>query len=294
MDIVYWDPHYNGILLLNLAIVIALFTSIRFFSGAIAHIDSSKELFQKDNAAFGISLAGVILAVTILLSGTMYGVPYEDALASSTFLLAFGVLGIVLMSLTRIIFDRLALPKIVLRDEIKNGNIAVAIADTANVLAAAIIIRAIMIWVTDNSIDGLIALFVGYAISQLILTATTFIRCKLFALAYKGRSIQDELHSGNIAMALDFAGKKIGTAFAITLAAKIVVYEVYTIQTIFLPWIFVCIAAILIIRLISFIAERVILFRINTVAEILDDRNIAAGAVQGAIYLAIAILISEL
>ena len=94
------------------------------------------------------------MAVTILLSGTMYGIPYEDVMTSSTFLLAFGILGIILMSLTRLIFDRFALPKIVLRDEIKNGNIAVAIADTANVLAAAIIIRAIMIWVTDNSIDG--------------------------------------------------------------------------------------------------------------------------------------------
>jgi uncharacterized membrane protein YjfL (UPF0719 family) len=294
MDMVYWDHHYNGILLLNLAIVIALFTSIRLFSGAISHIDSSDELLNKDNPAFGISLAGVILAVTILLGGTMYGDPREDLLESSAFLLAFGVVGIILMAFTRIIFDKVALPDISLRDEIKKGNMAVAIADTGNVLAAAIIISAIMIWVTDNSLEGLVALLVGYGISQIILTGSTYVRRKFFSFMYSGRSIQEELKSGNTALALAFAGRKIGTAFAISMAANIVVYEVYDIKTIFLPWIAVCIAFILIVQVLSYIAERIILFKVNTVAEILDDRNIAVGAIQAVIYASVAILISEL
>jgi uncharacterized membrane protein YjfL (UPF0719 family) len=294
MDMVYWDHHYNGILLLNLAIVIALFTSIRLFSGAISHIDSSNELLNKDNPAFGISLAGVILAVTILLGSTMYGDPREDLLESSAFLLAFGVVGIILMAFTRVIFDKIALPDISLRDEIKKGNMAVAIADTGNVLAAAIIISAIMIWVTDNSLGGLVALLVGYGISQVILTGATYVRRKFFSFMYSGRSIQEELKSGNTALALAFAGRKIGTAFAISMAANIVVYEVYDIKTIFLPWIAVCIAFIGIVQILSYIAERIILFKVNTVAEILDDRNIAVGAIQAVIYASVAILISEL
>ena len=294
MDLVYWDHTYNGILLLNLGIVVALFASIRLFSGAIAHIDSSEELFNKDNPAFGISLAGVLLAVTILLSGTMYGDPRDSVLTSSAFLLTFGVVGIILMALTRVIFDKIALPNVSLRDEIKGGNMAVAIADTANVLAAAIIIRAIMIWVTDNSFEGVIALLVGYAISQAILTGSTYLRRKVFSILYKGKNLQTELSNGNTALALAFSGRKIGTAFAISMAANVVVYEVYDIKTIFLPWIAVCIAFIVIVQVLSYVAERIILFKVNTMKEILDDRNLAVGALQAVIYVSIAILISEL
>jgi uncharacterized membrane protein YjfL (UPF0719 family) len=294
MDMVYWDHHYNGILMLNLAIVIALFASIRLFSGAIAHIDSSRELFEKDNPAFGISLAGVVLAITILLSGTIYGDPGEAPLVSALFLLAFGVVGIVLMACTRIIFDKIALPDISLRDEIKNRNMAVAIADVGNVIAAAIILRAIMIWVTDNSLEGLLALLVGYVISQVILTGATYLRRRVFSVLYKGHCIQQELKEGNIALGLAFAGRKIGTAFAISMAANLVVYEVYDITTIFLPWVIVCIAFIFIIQVLSYIAERIILFKVNTMREMLDDKNIAVGAIQAVIYISIAILIAAL
>lgn len=294
MDLVYWDHSYNSTLLVNLGIVIALFASIRLFSGAIAHIDSSDELLNKDNPAFGISLAGVIFAVTMLIGGTMYGDPREDLMESSAFLLAFGILGITLMAFTRVIFDKIALPDISLRDEIKKGNMAVAIADTGNVLATAIIISAIMIWVTDNSFEGLMALLMGYGISQFILTGATYLRRKIFSFIYTGRSIQEELKDGNVALAIAFAGRKIGTAFAISMAAQIVVYEIYDIKTIFLPWIAVCIAFILIVQVLSFIAEWVILFKVNTAAEILDDRNIAVGAIQAVIYASIAILISDL
>ncbi len=294
MDLVYWDHSYNKILLLNFAIVIALFSSLRLFSGTIAHINASDELLKKDNPAFGLSLASVTFAVTILLSGTIYGDLEGDMLSSAIAIGAYGVVGIILMALTRIIFDKIALPDISLRDEISKGNMAVAIADTGNVLAAAIILRAIMIWITDNTIEGLLALLAGYAISQAILTGATYLRRKMFSVVYKGKSIQDELKNGNIALGLSFAGRKIGTAFAISVAANLVVYEIYDIKTIFLPWVAVSFAVILILKLLSFAAERIILFRVDTAHEILEQRNLAVGALQAVIYVSMAILLAEL
>ena len=294
MDLVYWDHSYNDVILLNLLIVILLFTCLRLFSGTIAHINASDEILKKGNAAFGLSLAGVTFAVTILLSGTIYGDPGGDLVSSAFYVGAFGVLGIVLMALTRIIFDKITLPDVSLRDEISKGNMAVAIADTANVLAAAIIIRAIMIWGTDNSVAGVIALLVAYFVSQIILTLVTYIRRHVFPHMYGGKNIQDELKNGNIALALSFAGRKIGTAFAISVAANIVVYEVYDIKTIFLPWIIVSIVAILVLKVVSYVAERVVLFKVGTMREILEKQNIAVGALQAIIYISIAILIAEL
>lgn len=294
MDLIYWDSSYNETILVNLLIVTALFTCLRLFSGTIAHINASRELLTKDNAAFGVSLAGTTFAVTILLSGTIYGDYTGDLVSSATYVAGFGVLGIALMALTRIIFDKITLPGISLRDEIVKGNMAVAIADVSNVLATAIIIRAIMIWVTDHSMQGMFALLAAYAISQVILTLVTYIRRRLFRKFYAGHRVQDELEKGNIAFALSFAGRKIGTAFAISVAANIVVYEFNDITTIFIPWILVSIAAISVLKIISYIAERIIMFKIVTMREILDDRNIAIGALQAVIYISMAILIAEL
>jgi uncharacterized membrane protein YjfL (UPF0719 family) len=294
LDNVYWDNGYNTALLINFAVVVALFSSLRLFSGTIAHINASDELLKKDNPAFGLSLAGVTFAVTLLLSGTIYGNMDGDVLNSAIAISFYGVVGIILMALTRVIFDKFALPSISLRDEINKGNMAVAIADTSNVLASAIIIRSILIWVTDNSIEGLISFFVAYAASQAILSGATYLRLKMFSATHKSTSIQKELKNGNISLALAFAGRKLGTAFAISVAANLVVYEVYDIKAILLPWIGVSVAVILALKLLSFVAERIILFNVRTEYEILEQKNIAIGALQGVIYMSMAILLAEL
>lgn len=139
MDAIYWDHYYNDVILLNLLIVIALFTSLRLFSGTIAHINASDEIIKKDNPAFGISLAATTFALTIMLTGTIYGSPDIDSHYALMAVGGFGILGIILMAITRIIFDKLVLPQLSLRNEIVNGNLAVGIADAGNVLAAAII-----------------------------------------------------------------------------------------------------------------------------------------------------------
>jgi uncharacterized membrane protein YjfL (UPF0719 family) len=294
MDMIYWDHYYNSILFLNLAIVIGLFTSLRLFFGVISQMNASDELLRKDNPAFGISLAGATFAVTIMLSGTIYGSPGSEALASVAVVGVFGITGIALLALTRVIFDKVALPAISLRDEIFNGNKAVAIADAGNLLAVAIIIRAVMIWVTVSSIEGIIALLGGYAVSQLILTSMTFLRMKVFGIINKGNLLQDELKKGNIALALRFAGRKIGTAFAIAMAAKIVVYEEYEVVPILLAWFLTSILIILIWEVLCFIAERIILFRVDADQEVIEQKNIAVGALQAVIYVSLGLLISSL
>lgn len=294
MDMIYWDHYYNVILLLNLLIVIGLFASLRFFSGVIAHVNASDELLRKDNPAFGISLAAATFAVTIMLSGTIYGSPENDLVDSVVAVGLFGVLGIALMAVTRIVFEKITLADISLRDEIVKGNKAVAIADAGNVLAAAIIIRAVMIWVTVYSLDGVIALLGAYAVSQVILTTMTLIRMKVFGAIKNGSRIQDELKNGNVAVALHFAGQKIGTAFAIAMAAQIVVYEQYDLVPILTAWFVASVAIILIWKMLSYVAERIILFRVNLYQEVFEQGNVAIGALRAVIYISMALLLSQL
>jgi uncharacterized membrane protein YjfL (UPF0719 family) len=292
MDMIYWNHYYNTTLLINLLIITGLFASLRLFSGTIAHINASDELLKKDNPAFGISLAGATLAITIMLSGVIYGDLDSSRTETVIVVFLFGVLGIALMALTRVIFDKITLPNISLRDEIVKGNIAVAIADAGNVLATAIIIRAIMIWVPMYTAGGLVAILGSFAVSQFLLTAMTLLRIKIFGFINKDSELQSELKHGNIAVALRFSGQKIGTAFAIATAARIVVYEVYDLLSILAVWFLASIAVILIWKALCFIAHRIILFRVNINQEVLEQRNIAAGALQAVIYISLGLLIS--
>ena len=294
MDMIYWDHYYNVMLLLNLLIVIALFTSLRLFSGMIAHIDASDELLRKDNPAFGISLAGATFAITIMLSGTIYGSP-ENGIHHAVLAVGFlGVLGIGLMALTRLIFAKVTLSDISLRDEIVSGNKAAAIADAGNVLAAAIIIRTVMIWVDVNSVAGVMALLGGYTISQVILTSMTLLRIKYYSFVYKGNRFSEQLKQGNVALALRFSGQKIGAAFAITTAAHTVVYEEYDIAPILAAWVVASIVIILVWKILCLVAERIILFRVDINQEVIEQRNIAVGALQAVIYISMGMLLSAL
>lgn len=294
MDIIYWERYYDSIIALNLLIALGLLTSLRLFSGTISHINASDELLKKDNAAFGISLAAAMFGMAIMLSGTIYGTQEADANRSVIVVGLFGLAGIVMMALTRLIFGTITLPRVSLRNEISKGNIAVAIADAGNILAAAIIVHAILAWVYVESVSGVVTLFVAYLVSQVLLTAMTVIRMKVFGMINKGYCLQEELNSGNAALALRFAGQKIGIALAISTAAQVVVYEEYDVPQIMYAWMLASIAAIIGLKVLSYIAEKTILFRINLNHEVLEQKNIAIGALQAAISVSLGLLIASL
>lgn len=294
MSAIYWDHYNNHIIFLNLLIVIGLFASLRLFSGIISPVNATRELLVKDNPAFGISLAAVTLALSIMLSGTIYGSPENDTASSIMNVGVVGLIGIAMLALTRKIFDRFLLTALDLRAEITAGNKAVAIADAGNVIASAIVIRAIMIWADTYSTQGLMALAGGYAVSQLILTALTLGRMEVFRLLHKTFRLQDELRQGNIALALRFSGRKIGTAFAIATAAHIVVYEEYDIGVILASWFAASVCVIIAWKIVCFVAEKLILFRVDTRQEVVGQKNIAVGALQAVIYIALGFLISAL
>lgn len=294
MDLIYWDHYYNAVLLVNLLIVIALFTSLRFFSGVISHIDASEELLRKDNPAFGITVGAATLGLTVVLTGSIYGAPDANLTDAIFSVLIFGLVGVALLAVTRMIFGKITLPGVSLRDEIVAGNKAVAIADAGNILASAILIRAVMIWVTEASMEGILTLIGGFAISQIILTVLTVFNIKQYGTFHKGYDFQKELSEGNTALALRFSGKKIGTAFAIATAAQIVVYQEANMVGILAAWAMASVFVLVIWEVLCFLATRLILIKVNLDDEVLRQRNAALGVLQGIIYLSLGMLVWSL
>lgn len=290
----YWDSGYTPILLANFAICIAFFTSLRLFSGAIAHVSAWDELVNRDNPAFGISLGGAVLGVTIVLTGAIYGKQAQTLQDSALTVGLYGIIGIILMALTRVIFDKIALPRISIRDEIEKGNIAAGIIDAGNIIATAIIIHTVTQWVEVSTVDGILALLFGYVISQFLLTITTYLRLEIFSLQNKGASMQDAFKGGNVALSLRFVGRRIGTAFAVTAASNIMVYEEYDIYHLLLAWAFISVIVVALLSILSYIADTVILYKIDSNKEIVGQRNVAVGILQGFIYICLGMLLAQL
>jgi uncharacterized membrane protein YjfL (UPF0719 family) len=293
-DFFYWDHSNDKVILLNIILTIGIFASLRLFLSSISNIQTLQKIKKKDNFAFGISLSGAVFAVTIVLMGVIYGDMVYSLEGSLIAIGLYGVLGILLMALTRIIFDTFSLPNISIRDEIGKGNVAAGIVDAGNVIAAAIVIRTIMMWVSTSTMTGVLTVVTGYFISQIILTAATYLRLKVFTKYNDGESMQKAFAKGNSALALRFAGRKIGSAFAITAATNIMAYDAYEVYKLFLVWAVISAIAIFVLRVVSTIADKIILHGFDVNNEVIKKNNITIGAVQSVIYISLGMLLAEL
>lgn len=283
-------PYYA----VDLLIIVAILAGIRKLSGAIGHVSSLDELTKKDNHAFGISIAGAILALAIMLMGVVSGEVAMNPAYEAFLMLGYGGLGLLLMWVTRKVFDNISLPKISIHKQIMEGNIAAALVDAGNMIATAIILRAVMIWVDSNSWLGLALVIVGFLISQFLLLAATLYRRYVYAKRHAGQGVQDEIEKGNIALALRFAGHRIGIALAVTAASGIVIYDDETVITPVLTWASTAIVMMIALTLLAFITRKAILPKVDVAAEVDKQGNVAIGAIEAAVYVAIGFLLAGL
>ncbi len=182
---------FNGdlavLLAINAVILMAVLFAVRWLSGVSLGKGTVAELAQKDNVAFGIFLAASVLAMGIMLSGVAGGgfasTPGEEAAVVASYVAA----GLAMMGLTRFIFDRVALSNVSIGSEVIGGNRAVAIVDGGNLVATAVMVRAVMDWTGGSLVAGLIGLAVGYVGIQVLLTAVMSYRVHLFARRNEGK-----------------------------------------------------------------------------------------------------------
>ena len=283
-------PYYA----VDLLIIVAMLAGMRKLSGAIGNVSSHDELTNKDNHAFGISIAGAALALSIMLMGVVSGEVGMNPAFEAFLMLGYGALGLVLMWGTRKVFDHISLPKISIHKQIMSGNIAAALVDAGNMIATAIILRAVMVWVDSNSWIGFALIIVGFLISQLLLLAATLYRRHVYAQRHGGHGVQDEIEKGNIALALRFSGHRIGIALAVTAASGIIIYDNEAVITPILTWAGTAIIMMIALTILAFITRKAVLPKVDVADEVDKQGNVAIGAIEAAIYVAIGFLLAGL
>ena len=285
-------PDLLAVLLVDLLIAIALLTAFRKLAGLISNVSSTDELAEKDNHAFGFVFAGGMVSLAIVLTGAISGDAGSNLFNEIVLVTTYGVLGIILMMSARKILDKFALPDINIHDEVMKGNMAAAIVDVGNLIATAIIVRAVMVWIDDTSLFGLVAVIIGFIVSQMVLILVTKYRTSVYAKRHNGESLQKALEDNHQALAIRYLGHKMGVALAVTAASGFVPYNDENVFIACIIWGLFSVILTIALSLIAMAARQIILAKINVVEEVDNQKNMGIAYIEAMIYVSIGFLLA--
>ena len=281
-------------LAIDLTIAILLLGTMRFVSGLSAGVNTKEELSKKDNFAFGISLAGSIAALGIVLTGAITGETASSYMMEIIGMLAYGVYGLVLIKVGRVIHDKIALQQIDKLALIKEQNLTIGLIDAAGVIATAIIIRAVLLWVDGLDLNTFIAITSGFIVAQAMLVLVTRIKEKQYAKNNQDDSLQEALKKGQLALAVRYSGQVISTALAITAASHFLTYSPETLVMNLLAWLVFGVIMTLLVSILTSVAKRIVLIGINLVEEVDQQHNVGVASIEMAISISIALILTAL
>jgi len=281
-------------LAIDVSIAIVLLGAMRFISGITAKVNSTDELAKEDNFAFGISVAGSVAALGIVLTGAITGEAAPSYLMEAVGMTVYGLLGLILIKVGRVIHDKLALNQLNKNELIKERNITVGIVDAAGAIATAIIVRAVLLWVDGLTIDTVIAIVSGFVVSQAMLVFVTRLKESQYSKNNQEDSMQEAFANGQIALAIRYAGQVISTALAVTAASHFLIYSPETLVFNLLGWFVFSVVMTILVSLLTTLAKRIVLWGINLVEEVDQQHNIGVASIEMATSISIALILSAL
>lgn len=281
-------------LAIDISIAILLLGAMKFISGLSAQVNATDELSKEDNFAFGISVAGSVAALGIVLTGAISGENAESYQMEAIGMLSYGLLGLILIKVGRIVHDKLALNQINKTEQIIARNVTVGLVDAAGAIATAIVIRAVLLWVHGLDINTFIAIIAGFIVSQAMLVLVTRIKEKQYARNNQDDCLQEAFANGQVALAIRYAGQVISTALAVTAASYFLTYDAETLWYSIAGWLVFSIIMTVLVALLTAVAKRLILWGINLVEEVDQQHNIGVASVEMAISISIALILTGL
>lgn len=290
------DPYYYAVLLVDFVLLFAMLVLVRqIFGRSAGGIDTSVELGEKDNHAFGISLAGATIGLAVVFAGVASGDVASSLIIEGLYVLGYGILGIVMLMCTRFIFDKITFPKIDFKEMISEKNNAAGILDAGNMIATSAIIFGVFSWLSGDWLTSLILIVGMFIITQLLLVVVSRYRVQLFSKRNEGRAFRDAINEGNSALAIRFAGFQIGAALAMSTAGKLVVFQ--DDLNVFISvaaWTFVAIVLLVAVILLTMLIEKVILYGVPVDREVDREANYGVATIEAGSYIGLGFLIVSL
>ncbi|MCW8875445.1 MAG: DUF350 domain-containing protein [Kangiellaceae bacterium] len=288
-----WEIQALGI---DLAIIIVLLISMKFLKGFFSSVHSLTELKERNNAAFGISFAGGILALAIMLTGVSSGQIADSLVQEAMGMGVFGILGLVLIMAGRQIQDRLVLRQVDIHGELAKGNVASALVDVGHMVAVSLIVRAAMLWIPVSDFTIIPVLLAAFFLAQIVMLLASVYRIKLFKARNEGNQncLQSALLAGNSALALRYAAFLIGASLTVTAATSLTPYQISDVWISVALWAGASIAAIIIFAILVMLIRKIILAGIDVAEEVDREKNTGVAAVEASIFVGLGLILIAL
>jgi uncharacterized membrane protein YjfL (UPF0719 family) len=282
-------------LLIDMAIIIALFVSLKFIKGWVSNLHANDEITEKDNFAFGLSFAAGLAGLAIVLTGVSSG-DFADSLTQEAMQMAgYGLVGIVLIKLGHFFQDKVALRKVDLHDEIIKGNITAALIDFGHVISVAIVIRSALIWVLTEGWYGLPIVIAAFIIGNVCMLLISQYRVQLFKFTNRsGDCLQQAIKDNNIAVGIRYAGYLIGSALALSAATGIAPYMAENINASLLFWTASAFGFLIFFIILQLVIIKIILSGKDISDEVNRQKNIGVATISAAVSFAIGITLVTL
>ncbi len=280
-------------LVIDIIIAVILLFSVRMMSGIFSKVSVRKELGEKDNFAFGVSLAGRMLSLTIVLSavvGRHIGMGFE---AAAVGMLLFGAMGIVLVKIGRFVHDKLVLNLLDKDQMIADKSVSVALVDASASIASAIIASSIIQWAQGSNLNAFIAVFSGSLVVLAVLFFATRIYEYRFAENNQNSSFQKTLCDGQIALAIQHGGNLIGIAIAVSSASKVLVYSPDSYVSNVTGWLIAGLLLAVSLMILTSITKRIVLAGVSWRKEVALHHNIGIASIEASLSVGIALLFTN-
>ena len=278
-----------GAVATNLTMSIVLLIILSFKMSLFLKVDKNEEITKKDNPAMGIALGMAFLSLLLIMSGASTGSEIIPLVDEIILMGSYGIGGIVMLLISRVVVDKISMKSFCLQDEIRKQNVAAGIVDGGNMLATAIIVFAYMGWVKGTSIQPLCLVVFGWIMSQVLLSLVSFLRAKLYKSS-DGSTLESSIKDGNVAVAMRYIGYKLSFALSPLIAVSHYPYDEDN------AWwlaVFIFISSILlstVILLLTTIVKK-ILIKTNYSDEINKQKNIGLAVIEVCIVLGLTFLI---
>ncbi len=257
-------------------------------------IDSVTELAERDNFAYGISLAGRMLALAIILITVIAQDEGGDVIALAQYMSLYGFLGLGLIILGRSSYDSFTLDRLDNDELILKRNMGIALLDAGSSIATGVILASVIHWSNSLSLGAILALLAAVIVAQSLLLIMTRWYEWRFAHNNQGLSMQEALRRGQDAVGLQQGGILIGTAIAIGCAGHLMIFDPETYISNTLGWFLTGLALAIVFNLLLLIARKALLFDINLSKEIDLQHNIGIAAIEFVLALFLGGLMSAL
>ncbi|KPM80135.1 MULTISPECIES: DUF350 domain-containing protein [Pseudoalteromonas] len=273
--------HYLATMAYNSAYIglfIAIIAVAKLSYNLATPYNTTSQLTDNANSALGLSIGGYLGAITIIYGFVLAG-PSQGLLRDLMNVSLYSVLGMVLLTCSRILNDKLLLRLFCNQEQLINQqNEAVGLVQAANYMAAALIIGGAL-----TGEGSWLSAIVFYFLGQLMLI--------IFAKGYDhltAFNLHEQLEKGNKAVALSFSGTMLALAIILCHA---LIGGFHTWQQSLSLFFIDALFGFLILPIVRYLVDKIIFSKIS-LDQAMHDKNTAVAVIESSIAICVAVIIT--